>query len=75
MQVKADVTEGSAKLAEAIGNDAEAVICATGFQPSWDLLAPWKVSLLLTGNAIVNLLFFLTIFKTKKKKKKKEVFS
>ncbi|XP_042477837.1 uncharacterized protein At2g34460, chloroplastic isoform X2 [Macadamia integrifolia] len=41
--VKADVTEGQDKLAEAIGNDAEAVICATGFRPSWDLLAPWKV--------------------------------
>ncbi|XP_010275033.1 PREDICTED: uncharacterized protein At2g34460, chloroplastic-like [Nelumbo nucifera] len=41
--VKADVTEGPTKLAEAIGDDAEAVICATGFRPSWDLLAPWKV--------------------------------
>ncbi|KAK3032678.1 hypothetical protein RJ639_036742 [Escallonia herrerae] len=41
--VKADVTEGSTKLAEAIGNDTDAVICATGFRPSWDLLAPWKV--------------------------------
>ncbi|KAF9590060.1 hypothetical protein IFM89_030372 [Coptis chinensis] len=30
--VKADVTEGSTKLAEAIGNDSEAVICATGFR-------------------------------------------
>lgn len=44
-QVKADVTEGSVKLAEAIGDDSDAVICATGFQRSWDLLAPWKVSL------------------------------
>lgn len=43
-QVKADVTEGSAKLADAIGDDSDAVICATGFQPSWNLLAPWKVS-------------------------------
>ncbi|XP_043700406.1 uncharacterized protein At2g34460, chloroplastic-like [Telopea speciosissima] len=42
--VKADVTEGQDKLAEAIGNDAEAVICATGFRPSWDLFTPWKVS-------------------------------
>ncbi|OMO66610.1 Disease resistance protein [Corchorus capsularis] len=41
--VKADVTEGSEKLAQAIGDDAEAVICATGFRPGWDLLAPWKV--------------------------------
>lgn len=41
--VKADVTEGSAKLAEAIGDDSEAVICATGFRPGWDLFAPWKV--------------------------------
>ncbi|RWR96179.1 putative dehydrogenase [Cinnamomum micranthum f. kanehirae] len=39
--VKADVTEGSEKLVEAIG-DAEAVICATGFRFSWDLFAPWK---------------------------------
>ncbi|PIN23453.1 putative dehydrogenase [Handroanthus impetiginosus] len=41
--VKADVTEGSTKLAEAISDDSEAVICATGFRRSWDLLAPWKV--------------------------------
>ncbi|XP_059665110.1 uncharacterized protein At2g34460, chloroplastic [Cornus florida] len=41
--VKADVTEGSTKLAEAIGADSDAVICATGFSRSWDLLAPWKV--------------------------------
>ncbi|KAI4295416.1 hypothetical protein L6164_035464 [Bauhinia variegata] len=41
--VKADVTEGSVKLAEAIGDDSEAVICATGFRPGWDLFAPWKV--------------------------------
>lgn len=45
LQVKADVTEGSEKLVEAIG-DAEAVICATGFRYSWDLFAPWKVLLL-----------------------------
>lgn len=37
------MTEGSEKLAEAIG-DAEAVICATGFRYSWDIFAPWKVS-------------------------------
>lgn len=43
MQVKADVTEGSEKLAAAIGDDSEAVICATGFARSWDLFAPWKV--------------------------------
>lgn len=43
MQVRADVTEGSDKLAEAIGDDTEAVVCATGFRPGWDLLAPWKV--------------------------------
>ncbi|KAL9687857.1 hypothetical protein QQ045_032265 [Rhodiola kirilowii] len=43
--VKADVTEGSEKLAEVIGDDSDAVICATGFRPSWDLLAPWKVCL------------------------------
>eukprot|EP01018_Ginkgo_biloba_P026102 Gb_02610 [translate_table: standard] len=41
-KVKADVTEGAVKLSEAIG-DAEAVICATGFRPSLDFLAPWKV--------------------------------
>lgn len=44
LQVKADVTEGSNKLAEAIGDDSDAVVCATGFRRSWDLLAPWKVS-------------------------------
>lgn len=45
VQVKADVTEGSTKLAEAIGGDTDAVICATGFRPSLNLLAPWQVSL------------------------------
>ncbi|GLJ06971.1 hypothetical protein SUGI_0054390 [Cryptomeria japonica] len=40
--VKADVTEGAAKLSDAIG-DCEAVICATGFRPSLDFLVPWKV--------------------------------
>lgn len=41
--MKADVTEGSDKLAEAISDDSDAVICATGFRPSWDLFSPWKV--------------------------------
>ncbi|XP_073313356.1 uncharacterized protein At2g34460, chloroplastic-like isoform X1 [Primulina huaijiensis] len=50
--VKADVTEGSTKLAEAIGDDSEAVICATGFRPSWDLTAPWKVDNLGTVNLV-----------------------
>nr|POF16890.1 serine/threonine-protein kinase atm [Quercus suber] len=38
-----DVTEGSERLAEYIGDDSEAVICATGSKPGWDLFAPWKV--------------------------------
>lgn len=42
--VKADVTEGAAKLAEVIGNDSDAVVCATGFRPGWDLFTPWKVT-------------------------------
>ncbi|KAA8514949.1 hypothetical protein F0562_018264 [Nyssa sinensis] len=50
--VKADVTEGSIKLAEVIGDDSEAVICATGFRPSWDLLAPWKVDNFGTVNLV-----------------------
>nr|POF19537.1 malate dehydrogenase, cytoplasmic [Quercus suber] len=37
-----DVTEGSERLAEAIGDDSEAVICAFGFKPRWDLFAPWN---------------------------------
>lgn len=41
--MKADVTEGSAKLADAISDDSDAVVCATGFRPSLDLFAPWKV--------------------------------
>lgn len=49
--VKADVTEGAAKLSEAIG-DAEAVICATGFRPSLDFLAPWKVDNFGTVNLV-----------------------
>lgn len=43
MQVKADVTEGSERLVDAVGDDSEAVICATGFRPGWDLFTPWKV--------------------------------
>lgn len=50
--VKADVTEGSAKLAEAIGDDSEAVVCATGFRPGWDLFAPWKVDNFGTVNLV-----------------------
>ncbi|KAH6790230.1 Rossmann-fold superfamily protein [Perilla frutescens var. frutescens] len=50
--VKADVTEGAAKLAEAISDDSDAVICATGFRPSWDLFAPWKVDNLGTVNLV-----------------------
>ncbi|KAF8408899.1 hypothetical protein HHK36_004968 [Tetracentron sinense] len=50
--VKADVTEGATKLAEVIGDDADAVICATGFRPSWDLLAPWKVDNFGTVNLV-----------------------
>ena len=38
------MTEGSEKLAQVIGDDSEAVICATGFRPGWDLFAPWKVN-------------------------------
>ncbi|KAJ4703831.1 NAD(P)-binding domain containing protein [Melia azedarach] len=50
--VKADVTEGSAKLAEVLGDDSEAVICATGFRPGWDLFAPWKVDNFGTVNLV-----------------------
>ncbi|PKI74343.1 hypothetical protein CRG98_005223 [Punica granatum] len=50
--VKADVTEGSDKLAEAIGDDSEAVVCATGFRPGWDLFAPWKVDNFGTVNLV-----------------------
>eukprot|EP00897_Mesotaenium_endlicherianum_P006737 jgi/Mesen1/6091/ME000031S05362 len=39
--VQADVTEGAAKLAAAMG-DADAAICATGFQPGLDLTLAWK---------------------------------
>ncbi|CAK7350240.1 unnamed protein product [Dovyalis caffra] len=50
--VKADVTAGSEKLVQAIGDDSEAVICATGFRPSWDLFAPWKVDNFGTVNLV-----------------------
>ncbi|KAL5771991.1 hypothetical protein ACOSQ2_011915 [Xanthoceras sorbifolium] len=50
--VKADVTEGSEKLAQVIGDDSEAVICATGFRPGWDLFAPWKVDNFGTVNLV-----------------------
>ncbi|XP_041025952.1 uncharacterized protein At2g34460, chloroplastic isoform X1 [Juglans microcarpa x Juglans regia] len=50
--LKADVTEGSEKLSEAIGDDSEAVICATGFRPGWDLFAPWKVDNFGTVNLV-----------------------
>ncbi|MCD7445941.1 hypothetical protein HAX54_024642 [Datura stramonium] len=50
--VKADVTEGSARLADAIGNDSDAVICATGFRRSLDFLAPWKVDNFGTVNLV-----------------------
>ncbi|KAJ6792029.1 3-beta hydroxysteroid dehydrogenase/isomerase [Iris pallida] len=49
--VRADVTEGPDRLAEAIG-DAEAVICATGFRYSWDVFAPWKVDYFGTVNLV-----------------------
>ena len=39
-----DVTKGSERLAEAIGDDSKVVIYATGFKLGWDLFAPWKVS-------------------------------
>ncbi|CAA2967233.1 Hypothetical predicted protein [Olea europaea subsp. europaea] len=50
--LKADVTEGSTKLADAISDDSEAVVCATGFRPSWDLFAPWKVDNFGTVNLV-----------------------
>nr|XP_043611300.1 uncharacterized protein At2g34460, chloroplastic isoform X1 [Erigeron canadensis] len=50
--VKADVTEGFEKLADAIGDDSVAVICATGFQYSLDVLAPWKVDYYGTINLV-----------------------
>ncbi|GAB2254296.1 hypothetical protein Droror1_Dr00022105 [Drosera rotundifolia] len=50
--VKADVTEGSDKLAEAIGDDTDVVVCATGFRRSWDLTVPWKVDNFGTVNLV-----------------------
>lgn len=50
--VKADVTEGASKLADVISDDSDAVICATGFRPSWDLFAPWKVDNFGTVNLV-----------------------
>ncbi|XP_038679421.1 uncharacterized protein At2g34460, chloroplastic isoform X2 [Tripterygium wilfordii] len=50
--VKTDVTEGAEKLAETIGDDSQAVICATGFRPGWDLFAPWKVDNFGTVNLV-----------------------
>ncbi|XP_052312874.1 uncharacterized protein At2g34460, chloroplastic isoform X2 [Populus trichocarpa] len=51
-EVTADVTKGSDKLVQAIGDDSEAVICATGFRPGWNLFAPWKVDNLGTVNLV-----------------------
>ncbi|KAK4857950.1 hypothetical protein QYF36_008619 [Acer negundo] len=50
--VKADVTEGSEKLAQVMGDDSKAVICAMGFRPRWDLFAPWKVDNFGTVNLV-----------------------
>ncbi|KAL8201724.1 hypothetical protein R6Q57_010871 [Mikania cordata] len=49
-RVQADVTEGSKKSATAIGNDSD-VICATGFEYSWDLV-PWKVTTQVRDNLL-----------------------
>ncbi|PKA59112.1 Uncharacterized protein AXF42_Ash001205 [Apostasia shenzhenica] len=49
--VRSDVTEGSGKIAEAIG-DSDAVVCATGFRPSLDVFAPWKVDNFGTVNMV-----------------------
>ncbi|XP_010516594.1 PREDICTED: uncharacterized protein At2g34460, chloroplastic-like [Camelina sativa] len=50
--VRADVTEGLEKLAEAIGDDSQAVICATGFRPGFDIFTPWKVDNFGTVNLV-----------------------
>ncbi|KAI4365201.1 hypothetical protein MLD38_021208 [Melastoma candidum] len=50
--VKADVTDGAEKLAEVIGIDTDAVVCATGFRPGFDLFAPWKVDNFGTVNLV-----------------------
>ena len=59
LQVKADVTDGSAKLAEAISDDSDAVICATGFSYGWDVFAPWKVNLILLSVQLTPISFTL----------------
>lgn len=46
------MTEGPEKLAEAIGDDSQAVICASGFRPGFDLFAPWKVDNFGTVNLV-----------------------
>ncbi|CAH2053074.1 unnamed protein product, partial [Thlaspi arvense] len=51
-QVRADVTEGPEKLAEVIGDDYQAVICANGFRPGFDLFAPWKTDNFGTVNLV-----------------------
>ncbi|CAH2079720.1 unnamed protein product, partial [Thlaspi arvense] len=67
----ADVTEGPEKLAKAIGDDYEAVICATGFLLGFDLFAPWKTDnfgnpILLNGAAMGQILnpayIFLNVY-------------
>ncbi|AEC08977.1 hypothetical protein AtNW77_Chr2g0255131 [Arabidopsis thaliana] len=50
--VRADVTEGPDKLAEVIGDDSQAVICATGFRPGFDIFTPWKVDNFGTVNLV-----------------------
>ncbi|XP_062228839.1 uncharacterized protein At2g34460, chloroplastic isoform X2 [Phragmites australis] len=49
--VRADVTEGVDKLAEAM-HGVDAVVCATGFRRSFDLFAPWKVDNFGTVNLV-----------------------
>lgn len=61
-QVKADVTEGSEKLSNAIGDDSEAVICATGFRPGWDLFAPWKVSPFCAYSTYISIRIWIFVF-------------
>ncbi|CAO2183140.1 unnamed protein product [Urochloa humidicola] len=49
--VRADVTEGADKLAEAV-RGVDAVVCATGFRRSFDPFAPWKVDNFGTVNLV-----------------------
>ncbi|KAL6909684.1 hypothetical protein ACP4OV_001343 [Aristida adscensionis] len=49
--VRADVTEGADKLAEAV-RGVDAVVCATGFRRSLDPFAPWKVDNFGTVNLV-----------------------